>query len=442
MMSPDIYTALNRFGLGGAPGEAEKIGSYPEAWLKRQIRRGLPTPEPLRHYPSTARILGDIHRVDKNGSLKSQTIADYGRTFTYEMIDRANLHLTTELPFYERMVMFWSNHFTTARKGSLYPALAAFEREAIRPQTFGKFEQMLIDVIRHPVMLLYLDNDSSIGPNSPHGLKYGGRINENLAREILELHTLGVDGGYTQTDVIEFARALTGWTLNADHPKADKKTGFYFDESLHEPGWKTVCGRRFRGTGYTEAISILRHLRRLPATAKHIATKLARHFVSDDPPASAVERLEKVFKQTHGDLAAVSRTLFSMNEIWDTPLAKVKTPYEYFISIMRAMGQTEVKPQNLMRPMEAMQNMPFDAPSPAGWPDIASYWIGPGSLMRRLEWVHAQSRYWVADNAPLETMDMTIGPVADEMTRHVIMEAPTPTDGLALVFASREFQRR
>lgn len=439
MQSQKFFTATNRFGLGYLPDPAGWVVWAPQGWLTYQLLTApRSTPKPLASYPSTKKILGDIYAVDGNGAAKNRVLTQYRKIYQAELIDRAEWHITTDRPYLERLVMFWGNHFSVSNKGITYSSLPAYEREAIRPHVLSSFDDMLIAAVQHPAMLIYLDNVKSIGPNS----KKRGRINENLAREVLELHTLGVNGGYTQKDIIEFAKALTGWTFSPTSPGSDPTTGFYFDASAHEPGPKTVLGKTYKENGVNEGIAILRDLARHPSTARHIGMKLARHFVSDTPPNSSVNRLTHVFRWADANLIALAWTLVDLRDAWSQPLTKAKTPYELFIAFMRATGQTEVKPMVMFKPMEELNHMPFSAPSPAGWPDSASFWIAPEAVMRRAEWVYSNCIHIADKYEPMDILDRTIGGVASKQTREEVKEAPTRTDALALVLASAEFQRR
>ena len=233
-----------------------------------------------------------------------------------------------EVGFAERLVHFWSNHFCiSAAKGPLVRVAAGcFEREAIRPHVLGRFGAMLQAVESHPAMLAYLDNALSFGPNSPAGRNRNRGLNENLAREILELHTLGVDGGYTQADVTALARIITGWTFSGREGRLGEPGTFVFFPNGHEPGDHTLLGKAYAAGGVKQGEAALADLARRPATARHIAGKLARHFVADEPPPSLVDRLAKVFRETDGDLKAVAIALVDSDEAWTTPLAKMRTP--------------------------------------------------------------------------------------------------------------------
>jgi len=457
MKSLETFIALNRFGLGPRPGEADKVEGNPRDWVKDQIKRSQKTPNSLRSFQSSSSIIVALDEAKKlkakSKSMRRTAMKTIQDEYINEMYERTAHMIRTDTPFAERMVLFWSNHFTvsSASKKNLTTLTPAYEREAIRPHIFGKFEDMLIAVIQHPVMLAYLDNHTSMGPNSRAGLRRRFKtgvetgLNENLAREILELHTLGVNGGYDQKDVIELAKAITGWSHGAIRLKQDRSAvhgEFEFKKYYHEPGRKTVMGRSYRGRGVKTGVDILKDLARHPSTARFIATKLVRHFIADDPPALAVERLTEVYLKSKGDLADVSKALVKLDAVWAVPAPKVKTHYELMISAYRASGLDRFNLEDFSEPLQAFAQIPFSAPSPAGWPDKAVEWISPESLMRRVEWLRQLSAKMPPDWNPDRFLDDVIGPVASEETRTWVSRAPSPDAGLALVLSSPEFQRR
>ena len=238
--------------------------------------------------------------------------------------------------FVERLVWFWSNHFcVSADKGGVRPLCGAYEREAIRPYVTGKFADMLVAVESHPAMLLYLDNARSIGPNSFAGLRRNKGLNENLAREILELHTLGVRTGYSQDDVTNFAKVITGWSIVPPRQSPDRGGEFTFNPRMHEPGVQWVIGRDYEDRGFEQGRELLLALAKSPYTANHIARKLASHFVADDPPRSLVDSLAARFVHTKGDLKEISKALVTAPEAWDTAPTKLRRPSDWVISALR-----------------------------------------------------------------------------------------------------------
>ncbi len=260
--------------------------------------------------------------------------------FQAETLARVDAAVKARTGFAERLVLFWSNHFcVSARKAGLLRVLAGpYEREVIRPHVFGRFADMLLAAAKHPAMLVYLDNEQSIGPNSKQGQRTQKGLNENLAREIIELHTLGVDGGYSQEDVTSFARILTGWRFARRDNEFTGEGRFFFNPNQHEPGDHKVLNKVYRQNGIAQGEEALLALATHPSTARHIAKKLAVHFVSDTPDPALVKRLETTFRDTGGDLGAVSRALIEAPEAWTEDAAKLRTPYEFLIASIRATG--------------------------------------------------------------------------------------------------------
>jgi uncharacterized protein (DUF1800 family) len=446
MTSKLATVASVRFGLGPRPGELTGIGNDPRGWLKQQLR-----PVTLRVAAADgATRLEEYYQARGKGAdevakmLRGQT----REQFRDEAAKRTLIAVTSEAPFLERWVQFWSNHFTVSVQRPVVLGLVVpFEDEAIRPYALGKFRDMLLAVTRHPAMLLYLDNAVSIGPNSRAGIRRERGLNENFARELLELHTLGVDGGYTQNDVRELAKILTGWTI----PPKNRAGGpgeygaFRFVPNVHEPGDKQLLGRTIRESGEREGLEALTLLAQHPATANFIATKLVRHFVADTPPQSSVLAIAKVFRDSDGDLTAVANALIDLPAAWDPPLGKVKTPNELVISALRGIGASD-GPDLLRGTAGSLQQLgqfPFTAPSPAGWSDEASSWIGPEAALLRVEWGLAFGARAAARNVdPATMLAGTVAPVASKATSFHVEHAPSIAEAIALLVASPEFQRR
>jgi uncharacterized protein (DUF1800 family) len=286
----------------------------------------------------------------------------------------------------------------------------------------------------------YLDNAQSIGPNSPAGLRRERGLNENLARELLELHTLGVQGGYGQGDVEQLARMLTGWSVAREAGEGDA-TGFLYRPAIHEPGSKSLLGRTFVEAGEDEVAAALDMLAAHPSTAKHIATKLARHFIADQPPADSVARLSNSFLETGGDLAALYRVLIDDANAWSRQQAKLKTPIELLVSAARAIDGQGVEAERFLPVLRQLGQIPFTAPSPAGFPDTAEAWAGPEMVMERLEWCAAAGRR-MAQLDPVQLAERTIGPFLRPEAADAIRQAPSAAVGIGLLLAAPEFQRR
>ncbi|MGE0724016.1 MAG: DUF1800 family protein [Alphaproteobacteria bacterium] len=432
--------AAHRFGLGARPGDLGQIGGDPRGWVAAQITH--PTTVGRGDLPATeeaARLTAEVRAARGDPDALRAGRAMLRELYWREGRARIRRAVESDAPFATRMVEFWANHFTvSALRPSIHGLAGAFAREAIAPHVFGRFEDLLLAATRHPAMLLYLDNAVSIGPGSRAGRRTGRGLNENHARELLELHTVGV-GHYGQHDIRQLALVLTGWTLA--RPVDSEPGQFRFAPAMHEPGGKTVLGRTIEEGGEGEGLEVLRALARHPATARHVATKLARHFAADRPPPALVDRLARRFLARDGDLAAVARELVTAPEPWSAPLAKVKTPFELVVSAERLCAPDRTPNAALME-MSFLGQVPFTAPSPQGWPDTAEGWIGPESVLRRIEWASGFAGGLGHRRDALALAREALGPLALAGTIDAIRRAPSAADALALMLASAEFQRR
>jgi uncharacterized protein (DUF1800 family) len=485
MLTKDAAIAANRFGLGATPRDGRAIGTDPKGWLLDQLEA--PKQPPPVGPPESARVLAEVRdlRVARqvaaqvranlvrpppeppsappSPGIDEQAIREFGEFirehYTAQTAERHRLAIEAERPFVERLVHFWSNHFAISVDKQPLAALAGlYEQEAIRPHVTGNFYDLLTAAVRHPAMIVYLDNQASMGPQSQAATfvrRRAGRelgLNENLAREILELHTLGVDGGYTQTDVTEFAKVLTGWSIGGALGEgrgvlarlggdAGKPGEFHFRAGMHEPGDKSILGTRYRERGVEEGEDVLRALAAHPKTATHLATKLARHFVADDPPPKLVERLADVYLRNDGDLPSVYRALVEANDSWREPLAKFKTPHDFAISTYRLL---DFVPENL-QPVTAFLTQagqrPYAPGSPAGWPDTAASWNGGDALLKRIEFAAAAGRRIGDRIDPTARAGEVLGALG-EHTAMSIRGAESGAQAFALLLASPEFQRR
>jgi len=356
---------------------------------------------------------------------------------------KARIHaaLGAEIGFLERLVWFWSNHFcVSADKGNVRQICGAYEREVIRANLLGRFSDMLLAAESHPAMLIYLDNARSIGPDSIAGLRQKRGLNENLAREILELHTLGVRTVYTQEDVTRFANVITGWTFVPFRQDPVRGGEFEFNPRTHQPGAKTVIGRSYPDAGMQQGRDVLAALARHPATAKHVAAKLARHFVADEPPPALVERLAKRFLATQGDLKEVTKALVAAPEAWEAPRAKLKRPGEWVVGMLRAAG---IRPPDIGPVMQAhnLLGEPLWRPSaPKGFADESAPWLD--GLAQRLDIANQFARRLGAEADPREVFEQALAPLASSETRQAILRAESRPQALALLFMAPEFQRR
>jgi uncharacterized protein (DUF1800 family) len=346
--------------------------------------------------------------------------------------------LTTEAPFRERLVWFWTNHFTISlRRGQCAAVAGAFVEEAIRPHITGRFADMLMAVMRHPAMLMYLDNAGSVGPDSPAGERSHRGLNENLARECLELHTVSPAAGYSQADVTSFAKLLTGWSidLRADPP------GFRYRPFAHEPGQQIVMGRAFP-PGEEGGVAALLFLADLPATHRFLATKLVRHFVADDPPADAVRRIESVLRDTRGNLGQAAAALTTLDAAW-RPQTKLRTPLDFVVATLRAL---DAPPPNVDQPyligtLAGLGQPLWTAPQPNGWPDRATDWASPEALLRRIDWSYAVAGRLTGPD-PADVAEASLGPLLQPATLEAMHRAGSRRDALTLLLSSPEFQRR
>ncbi|HSV37026.1 MAG TPA: DUF1800 domain-containing protein [Ramlibacter sp.] len=446
--------ALNRFGIGARPGESAP--NDPQRWLLAQFDTYEPLPGEWKAVPRTSALL-DVWNTMQRAVRQApegqrsgirEAYLRQGRTEYQAAVGaRTNSALQTSTPFIERLVHFWSNHFAVSVDKLLIVGLAgSFEADAIRPNVLGRFEDLLVAVVRHPTMLLYLDQAQSIGPRSPMGSRAaeqqrGRGLNENLAREILELHTLGVRSGYSQEDVTEFARALTGWTLPGDRG-SDSHATFRFVSALHEPGPRTILGRTYVQGGEEQGRAVIHDLASSPATALHIARKLARHFVADDPPPALVQRLADTFARTGGDLTSVCRALVASPEAWQPASAKFKSPWEWSISSLRALGRRAMPPTRAANLMTQLGQPVWRPGSPAGFNDTAATWAAPDALMRRVEIAQrfAQEAGAAIDARTLAPRVLPGG--LSEASAAAIAGAESGGTALALLLVSPEFMRR
>ena len=343
-----------------------------------------------------------------------------------------------DIGFVERLVWFWSNHFCISAD-KIVDMAGAYEREAIRPHALGRFADLLQAVESHPAMLFYLDNVESMGADSIAGINRDKGLNENLARETLELHTLGVRSGYSQADVTSFANVLTGWTwVHPDDP--DHGGEFIFVKRLHEPGDQTVLGKRYPDAGVDQGRAVLADLARHPATAQHIAQKLARHFVADEPPPALVAKLAKTFRDSDGNLKEVGKSLVTADEAWVPQRQKLKTPAEWVAGVIRLTGaQANIPIGRVMNAQAALGEPLWRPPAPNGYPDGEAAWID--GVPHRIDIANEfAGRVPRAD--PLALLESGLGPLASADTRATVARAESRSQALALLVMSPEFLRR
>jgi uncharacterized protein (DUF1800 family) len=480
--------ALNRFGFGPRPGDTKRIAADPLAALSAELNpqyvkidnplligtsevmtelvedrmmknaaknaanaaAAAGTPKPPALSPQAIQDAKNPKQAAKGSipalaDLKAQAAAagimPPARIYATEAQVRLERAAAMPVGYAERLVDFWANHFAVAANtGQEVRALAgAYEREAIRPYVFGKFSDMLVAVTRHAAMLTYLNNAQSIGPDSQLGKRNGKGLNENHARELMELHTIGVDGGYTQTDVTQFANILTGWSISRGQADASPIGSFLFRPQTHQPGVFTVLGKQYPQPGDKAGLAVLADLARSPKTADHVSALLVRYFVADQPPKPVVDAVSKAWRDSDGDLLKVSQALINHEGSW-TAEGKFKTPQQYLVSAVRALG-IKPKSQEMIQVLRSLGQLPWDPPSPQGYDDRSATWLAPDALTTRLdvaEQFAGLTSPTLDPNALLA--DLTAGGASKE-TREAVSRAESRTQAIALILMSPEFQR-
>ncbi|MBR0698025.1 DUF1800 domain-containing protein [Bradyrhizobium lablabi] len=366
------------------------------------------------------------------------------KTFRAEALARLQRGVVADCGFLERLVVFWSNHFCiSANKGALARMWAgSFEREAIRPHVLGRFADMLQAVEQHPAMLFFLDNQQSLGPESRAGINRNRGLNENLAREIMELHTLGVGGGYTQDDVTSLARVITGWTYAGRQGQLGTPGTFVFNANAHQPGAQKVLGKVYEPNGVAQGEAVLADIARHPSTAKFIAAKFARHFVADDPPPALVAKLTDVFTKSDGDLKALANALVDSDDAWRAPLAKMRSPYEFLVATGRLLARNPEEPGRYLNGLNVLGQPLWSPAGPNGFPDTNAAWASPEGIKLRLD-ISAQIASMLADRLdPRDLLELVAADAASTETRRTIERAESRQQALALLLMSPEFQRR
>jgi uncharacterized protein (DUF1800 family) len=509
-----IVHVLNRIGFGPMPGDVERVRtSGLEAYIERQLQ-----PEKIDDAAMRARLEALTTIEASSRELAEQYVMPAQRARAEQQRARANAQSGTppqpemmaapqspevrgerqvllelsqhkllraaysDRQLEEVMVDFWFNHFNVfAAKGLTRNYVTEYEREAIRPHVLGKFRDLLQATAESPAMLFYLDNWQSATPQEQtqmqgpargrqrRGMRGTGTrtiadapaaaqnrrprgINENYARELMELHTLGVDGGYTQKDVQEVARAFTGWTIA--NPR--QGGGFVFEPRMHDNGVKTVLGTRVSAGGKGDGERVLDLLAKHPSTARHIATKLARRFVSDDPPAALVDRAAKRFLETGGNIRDVVRTIVISPEFFapETQRAKIKNPFEFVVSSMRATAAQIPSAMPLVQSLRELGMPLYLCQPPTGYSDKADAWVNTGALLNRMNFAVALTEGRIRGTRgsgalraiPLQPADLLIKDIfagdLSATTTATVRKAGTPAQTIALLLGSPEFQRK
>jgi len=467
MMQTEI--AVLRFGLGARPGELAAAAGDPRGWLIAQIKGAVPLAVNTQLTPSNEIFAAYVAARQEQQQMRREAgAADakvafnaireaYQPQYRAQVLARAQSAALTDRPFAERLVHFWCNHFAvSADKGVVFGLAGTVENEAIRPHIGGRFVELLTAVEQHPAMIAFLDNQSSMGKDSdaarfaarrfpaPDAPRRQPGINENLAREILELHTLGVNGGYSQADVTSFAQIITGWSIGGGKGRlAGGAPGrFYFRENLHEPGAKPFLGKTYYEQGQRQGEAVLEDLARNPATARFIAAKLVRHFIADDPPPAAVDRVARAFLKTGGHLPQVYAALIESPEGWDPGARKFKTPEDFVFSTLRSLNVSPSQPEEVVRTFELLGQRQYTPGSPAGWPDTSKSWDGSDALMHRVLWASRVAAKYENGVDPVDLAASSLGAYARPETVTALKRAASSSQALALLLMSPEFQRR
>ena len=460
-MRPRALTALTRFGLAPRPGEIALIADDPVGFVKEQCmapeaamltQPNLESRIALRQqYVGLDNELRRIRREARKSGVSLDRDAEQAarierRQFAFaalnkEIAARFDHGVRTDSPFVERLVLFWSNHFAINRKSGLANAtlMGNFEREAIRPYVLGYFEDMLAASTTHPAMLNYLDNTKNIGPNSTIGRRRNRKsVNENLARELLELHTLGAGGGYTQADVVALAETLTGWMGGFEGDGA----GASFSERFHEFGPRTILGTNYPEEGAGQLEMVLADLAIHPSTARHIAAKFARHFVGDQASDTLIAELEDAFLVTGGDLRELALVLLESDEAWSGEPAKTVPPYDFMVGAMRATNAKLPDVRFISRTTMDLAQPIWQPPSPAGWPDDDGAFLGGDSLLERIDFCRLlASRFARVDRAQ-DLARALFGAALDPFVAEAVDRAEDQRQALVLVLMSPPFHRR
>ncbi|WP_082897131.1 DUF1800 domain-containing protein [Thalassotalea crassostreae] len=445
--------AANRFGLGARGNELSQAQSDPKTWLINQL-------QPIKFsadLPSSGELMSGFYDIKQQERMlkksneneeKSDEIKAINKmrgkhiknAYSTAVTDTFVQALNSSNSLSWRLLDFYSNHFSVTTQGAAMGILAAtLEREAIAPHIHGSFENLLLAVTSHPAMLMYLNNERSFGANSRFGKKKGAGLNENLAREILELHTLGVDGGYQQQDVIELAKGITGWSIGTE--KKDGANGFKFRHFGKEPGTRVLLGKVYKQKGIKQGIAMLQDLANHPNTANHVCSKLVKHFISDKPNEKLVAAMVETWKKTGGNLKQVAITMINNDLAWQPEMAKYKTPREYLMSSLRALNFKKVDSKKLIFTLTSLGQQPFKAGSPKGYSDEQQDWDGSNALISRIDWTSMlaqQVRNANAENIMNRTLALNTG----AHTYKSVIRAESRTQALMLFFMSPEFLRR
>ncbi len=427
-----VAQAFNRFGLGGRPDDA--IPPDPIAWLNGQLTGT----DPLAYAsPTTANGLGLVATLNAAPAHTPQRTAAQtavNKRFSNEQQASLIASISTATPFRERLVRFWANHFAILGSASsvTQTCSGSFVREAIRPYVTDTFVNMLLAVMQHPAMLSSLNNDVSIGPQSQRGLATGAGINENLARETLELFTVGLAAGYTQADVDALAYMLTGWTISYTGPTQ----GFIVSADLHQPGAQTMLGQAYPGTLF-DAYEALTYLGTHPLTYAHIATKLVEHFCSDTPDPNDVAAVVTALSNSGGSLSAAYAAIIGLTSPW-MPQTKFRNPQDFALAAYRSVA---ANPATVASDVASLGQAVWQPTFPNGYSDLGADWASPAQMMLRTNWINLIcARFGNVD--PNATANTALGALINPATTAMLGRVTKTHDKLTILFCSPDFQRR
>ncbi len=438
-LGPDTLAGLDAAALwDSVPREAVLQDAAITPWDTRRAR--------ARERRDVQRALRDAEDPALRARLQEINRADRDDSFAELRAMMARLAYAPA-GFAERLVRFWANHFAAQTRGGVLRAgRVAMIEDAIRPNMTGTFQALLRAAILHPVMLVYLDQTVSVGPFSRVGRRRGRGLNENMAREVLELHTLGRTGGYTQADVTQFARLLTGLAVSLEE-------GFHFEPRIAEPGILEIFGKRYGGRPMTlgHIHDVLDDLALRPETADHLALKLARHFVADTPDPQLVAHMSASYLHSGGALMALYRAMLEHPAAWGAPLSKTRAPFEVMAAALRALDLPRAMVTDLTsrqtrfflaHPLEAMGE-PFEqVPSPAGYGEEAAYWVTPQGLAARIDWAMELAQRLPDTPDPRDFVEIAMADAASDTLRRAARGAETRAQGIGLILSAPEFNRR
>ena len=432
VITAQVAQAFNRFGLGGRPDDT--IPADPVAWLNGQLTG----PDPLAYAAPTTvtglALVATLNAAPAHSAARTAAQTALGKHFSNEQQAALISSVATATPFRERLVRFWANHFAILGKaGSItLAASGSFVREAIRPYVTDTFVNMLLAVMQHPAMLDSLNNDVSIGPQSQRGLANGGGINENLARETLELFTVSLAANYTQADVDALAYMLTGWTVSTTAPTV----GFVISADQHQPGAQTMLGQTYPGTVF-DAYQALTYLGTHPNTYTHIATKLVEHFCADLPDPADVSAVATALSGSGGSLSAAYAVLIGLDNAW-VPQTKLRNPQDFALAAYRSVAANASKASSDV----ASLGQPVWQPVfPNGWSDQGADWASPAQMMLRTNYVNQLCAHF-GNVDPNATANIALGALINPATVAMLGRVTKTHDKLTILFCSPDFQRR